>query len=873
MSIFTKNPAPPLICLALTCFLCSQSGLAKSFPKLKMLYPLQSKPSVSSSFGTYRINHHHSGIDLYTFEGTPVVAAADGIVTIIKQGSGGYGRAVYLKHAGGFTTLYAHLSAFTPAIQKLVDQKQKRKKSFSQKIRPRDTIKFKAGDVIGWSGTSGTDLCHLHFELRYKNAPINPLTHGLSLPDTQPPTLIALYADPLDERARIEGTLLPKRYELSARPHYPKPLAIALFEDLKVHTNQAKTSSTPPRQEQSTKSTVPSEQEQSTKPSIPSKQEQNTKATKLLNTEHTSKLSTSRSLAIDPTQTNKHLKAPEIEIWGNVGLSLEVEDRIDGSQRELTPHQIKLFVDDKLIHHLQYDVTSYSDKRSSELDFDVARRGPDRHLVHRLYRYGPRLRALKKGSTRPLKRLKPGIHQARVVAIDAAGNLSQATFTLKVLDPKKRNSQVAKSKEVIQSNQKITNPPTDKQNLSFTPCRLKRKRLPRRRPVLPLWRPEAPGALTVSWRPYGLSFQLPKDCDANTPLEIDFRINGKRAPRRMLSLSHSVDENFVNLHFNKINFDKESKYLAKTKDKKKKKKGKKTNSKSAKQNQQTKKKSESDKNEKIDRSVELLIGLRGLLEPEKITKTDPESEGKTNPDLTPKDQGLKSIYWYKLKLHEVKNEAYFQANGVEVQVGEDSVFKPYVTAVAALPKSSDDREYGHNKTFAQPWLPMQKANEVKLTRPRLPRKDLGAYLVDGAQRWWVTSAWEKRTLSASSTHLATFVIAQDQAAPSIAQAHWDLRPNLGPRLIMMIADELSGLSKIKLDIDGQDALIEVQRSWSRLIWKPSQPLSDGKHHYTLKVNDRVGHHSEQKGEFLWPPPAQQVIASDDPSWLLLEPKK
>ena len=857
MSIFTKSLAQILSYLAISYFIISQNAIAKNFPKLKLLYPLQSKPSVSSSFGTYRINHHHSGIDLYTFEGTPVVAAADGVVSMIKQGSGGYGRAVYLKHKGGFVTLYAHLSAFTPTIQKLIDQKQKRRKSFTQKIRPKNNIEFKAGEVIGWSGTSGTDLCHLHFELRYKNAPINPLTHGLDLPDHQPPSLIAIFADPLDERARVEGTLLPKRYELSPRPNYPKPLATALFEGLNI-VHQ------------------PPELKPATDTDSDPKQATESKQT----AEQTS------------ASTIETLKSPEIEIWGNVGLALEVEDRIDGSLRELTPHQIKFFVNDKLIHHLQYDVTSYADKRSTELDFDVARRGPERHLVHRLYRYGPHLKALKRGSTRPLKRLKPGIHQARVEAIDAAGNLSKADFTLKVIDPKKRKT-LDPPKENVKKSQQQKNQQQDSkaepqkttessdtnhelQKLSSPPCRLKRKRIPRRRPILPLWRPDTPGALSVTWRPYGLSFKLPKACDADIPLEIDLRINGKRASRRMLSLSHSNNGNFVNLHFNRLDFDKESKVLAKQKEKKaRKKKAKKQVGKAKKADlkNKTKNKIESPAEKKLDRSLEIMIGLRGLLEPEQTTKINAKTEAEASRDSVSIDRGLKSIYWYKLKLHEIKNDAYFKTEGIEVQVGEDSVFKPYVTAIASLAQGQGSREYGLYKTFAQPWLPMQKANEIKLARPRRPRKDLGAYLVDGQQRWWVTSAWESQTLSASSTHLATFVIAQDQDPPSIGDLAWDLREILGPRLIIPIADELSGLSKIRLDIDGTEALIEVQRSWSRLIWKPSIPLNEGKHSYTLNVKDRVGHLSEKAGEFLWPPPAEQVIPNDDPRWLLLEPKR
>ena len=81
-------------------------------------YPLQYKPQVTSTFGTYRITHHHAGLDLTTDgnETVPVVASADGSIVRIRRSHTGYGRVVYVQHGRGRMTVYAHLSGFSPTI-------------------------------------------------------------------------------------------------------------------------------------------------------------------------------------------------------------------------------------------------------------------------------------------------------------------------------------------------------------------------------------------------------------------------------------------------------------------------------------------------------------------------------------------------------------------------------------------------------------------------------------------------------------------------------------------------------------------------------------------------------------------------------------
>ncbi|MER9335576.1 M23 family metallopeptidase [Mesorhizobium sp. M0293] len=102
--------------------------------------------------GTVRI---HKGVDWAAPVGTPVAAAFDGEITF--QGDGGnYGNLVKISHGNGRETRYAHMQKF--AIQAGVG------------------TKVKAGDIIGYIGTTGLSTGpHLHFELYQNGEAIDPL--------------------------------------------------------------------------------------------------------------------------------------------------------------------------------------------------------------------------------------------------------------------------------------------------------------------------------------------------------------------------------------------------------------------------------------------------------------------------------------------------------------------------------------------------------------------------------------------------------------------------------------------------------------------------------------------------------------------------
>jgi len=95
----------------------------------------------------------HWGVDIPFPEGTPVVAAFDGIVRVSTWNNGGYGNVVVIRHDNHLETYYAHLD------RRLVNPGQQ----------------VKAGDVIGLGGNTGRSRGnHLHFETRYLGQHFNP---------------------------------------------------------------------------------------------------------------------------------------------------------------------------------------------------------------------------------------------------------------------------------------------------------------------------------------------------------------------------------------------------------------------------------------------------------------------------------------------------------------------------------------------------------------------------------------------------------------------------------------------------------------------------------------------------------------------------
>jgi murein DD-endopeptidase MepM/ murein hydrolase activator NlpD len=97
----------------------------------------------------------HAGVDFGVPQGTPIKAAGSGLVEEAGR-DGGYGIKVKIQHDGGYRTLYAHMSRLAEGL--------------------RPGAKVNQGQIIGYVGSTGRSTGpHLHYELRVKDRPVNPM--------------------------------------------------------------------------------------------------------------------------------------------------------------------------------------------------------------------------------------------------------------------------------------------------------------------------------------------------------------------------------------------------------------------------------------------------------------------------------------------------------------------------------------------------------------------------------------------------------------------------------------------------------------------------------------------------------------------------
>jgi len=189
------------------------SVLGQSYPKNYFRSPLDIPLYLSGTFGELRSNHFHSGIDIKTqgVQGKKVYAVADGYVSRIKISTGGYGKAIYITHPGGYVSVYGHLKNYNDNINKFVKELQYKKKSFTVEAYPgKDQFKVKKGDVIGFSGNTGGSMGpHLHFEIREEATqyPINPLLfESIKVKDFTRPAINGVAIYPIGANSSVNGS-------------------------------------------------------------------------------------------------------------------------------------------------------------------------------------------------------------------------------------------------------------------------------------------------------------------------------------------------------------------------------------------------------------------------------------------------------------------------------------------------------------------------------------------------------------------------------------------------------------------------------------------------------------------------------------------
>ena len=178
--------------------------------------PIDGKIILSGTFAELRTNHFHSGIDIKTkgIEGLNVFSSAEGYVSRIKVSHFGYGKALYITHPNGFTTVYAHLKKFSPKIEEYVKSKQYEIEEYEIQLFPKkETLKINKSELIAFSGnTGGSSGPHLHFEIRdSKERPINPMLFGIKVDDSIKPSIYDLYAYPITKQSHVNGKINVKK--------------------------------------------------------------------------------------------------------------------------------------------------------------------------------------------------------------------------------------------------------------------------------------------------------------------------------------------------------------------------------------------------------------------------------------------------------------------------------------------------------------------------------------------------------------------------------------------------------------------------------------------------------------------------------------
>lgn len=144
--------------------------LGKPIAGLRLSYPLShftitqgfgpTTFALEPPFGPYR--HFHTGIDLSAPLGSPVMAAADGVVVAVGHDPIGYGNYIVIAHGAGIATLYGHLLATNVNVGQVVGH----------------------GQVIGLEGSTGYSTGpHVHFELRINSSVTDPMPY-LPVPGT-----------------------------------------------------------------------------------------------------------------------------------------------------------------------------------------------------------------------------------------------------------------------------------------------------------------------------------------------------------------------------------------------------------------------------------------------------------------------------------------------------------------------------------------------------------------------------------------------------------------------------------------------------------------------------------------------------------------
>ncbi len=178
------------------------------------IWPTDASRIMTSSFGEYRPGHIHAGLDIKTWakEGYRIFAIGDGSIVRLQISTYGYGRALFLRLDNNQTVVYAHLSCFADSLERLINREQIREGRFRvTKVIEPGILRVKKGKLLGYTGSSGNGVPHLHFEIRDSlDRPFNPLFLRFQVEDKESPVVKAIAVSPLSPGSHVDGDFMPK---------------------------------------------------------------------------------------------------------------------------------------------------------------------------------------------------------------------------------------------------------------------------------------------------------------------------------------------------------------------------------------------------------------------------------------------------------------------------------------------------------------------------------------------------------------------------------------------------------------------------------------------------------------------------------------
>ena len=193
-----------------------------NYPKNYFSSPVDIKIAIAGTFGELRKNHFHSGIDIKTKQkiNIPIYASQSGYISRIKVSPFGFGKALYINHPAGYTTVYAHLENFNEEITKIAhDEHFRQKKNEIDFSIKENQIIVEKGDLIAFSGNTGSSSGpHLHFEIRETKTQkiLNPMLFGFPILDITKPVINSILVyDELNSKRKIDVKKINGEYTIS----------------------------------------------------------------------------------------------------------------------------------------------------------------------------------------------------------------------------------------------------------------------------------------------------------------------------------------------------------------------------------------------------------------------------------------------------------------------------------------------------------------------------------------------------------------------------------------------------------------------------------------------------------------------------------